>query len=91
MNVLVVKPFLSWMIFWGTIKSKSNLKTNNKDHGQSSQGGGNNPVSPPPHAQFFNFRVYKARRIFYDASSPTMPNHQGIYAPTEERRSFLLG
>jgi hypothetical protein len=28
---------------------------------------------PPPHAQSFNFRVYKARRTFYDASSPTMP------------------
>ena len=28
---------------------------------------------PPPHAQSFNFRVYKARRTVYDASSPTMP------------------
>jgi hypothetical protein len=28
---------------------------------------------PPPHAQSYNFRVYKARRTSYDASSPTMP------------------
>jgi hypothetical protein len=30
-------------------------------------------IQLPPHAQSFNFRVYKARRTFYDTSSPTMP------------------
>jgi hypothetical protein len=30
------------------------------------------PPHPPP-PQSFNFKVYKARRTFYDASSPTMP------------------
>ena len=32
MNVWVAKPFLSWMVFWDTIKYKSNPKTSTKWH-----------------------------------------------------------
>jgi hypothetical protein len=31
------------------------------------------PPPPPPCTQFYNFKVFKARRTSYDASSPTMP------------------